>query len=113
MRELRDLSKLPNEPAYWDQLEARIAGSQRGEVAGLQGSSWWVPLANRALGLGGLAAAAGIAALLLVPPRAAGAAINPTVMFRLPDDPTMAAFLSSPEPPSLVSMIVSLPRSRP
>jgi hypothetical protein len=64
--------------------------------------------------LSGLAIAAGIAALLLVPPRARGGATHPMVLFRLPADPTMAAFLSSPTPPSLAAMMASLsPRSVP
>jgi hypothetical protein len=116
MRDLRDLSKLPADPGYWEELEARITGLQGGKVAGLQGDSrsgWWTPLANRALGLGGLAAAAGISALLLVPPRTRNAATNPAVLFRLPDDPAMVAFLTSPEPPSLGALMASLLQSTP
>ena len=67
MRKLRELSKLPEDPAYWEQLEARIV--TRTQVAGTVEAAWWVPLAARATALGGLAIAAGIAALLLIPPR--------------------------------------------
>jgi hypothetical protein len=108
MRELRELSNLPADQAYWVELEARVRG---GGAAGRRGSNtpeWWAPLATRAGALVGLAAAAGIAALLLVPPRVRGGAANPTVLFRLPEDPAMAAFLSSPAPPSLGSLL-SLP----
>jgi hypothetical protein len=77
------------------------------------GPGWWAPFARHAAVLGGLAVAAGIAALLLVPPRSRGGGTNPTVLFRLPDDPTMAAFLSSPTPPSWAAMMASLPRSEP
>ena len=116
MRELRDLSKLPNEQAYWDRLEAHIVGQWASGTVGRLGSEragWWAPFASHAAALGGLAIAAGIAALLLVPPRARGGVTNPTVLFRLPDDPAMVAFLSSPEPPSLGSLMTFLPRSNP
>jgi hypothetical protein len=122
MRDLRDLSKLPSDQAYWVELEARMreavgADGQMGRWAdgqpGSDGAGWWTPLGTRAGVLTGLAIAAGIAALLLVPPRSRGGGTNPTVLFRLPDDPTMAAFLSSPTPPSLAAMLASLPRSEP
>ena len=61
----------------------------------------WIPIA------------AGIAALLLVPPRIHDGPGNPTTLLRLPDDPGMVAFLSAPEPPSLVSLMASLLRSAP
>ena len=116
MRELRELSKLPTDRAYWDNLECQIVGQWgSGEVGQLGSNSpdWWAPLATRAGALVGLAAAAGIAALLLVPPRARGGSANPTVLFRLPDDPAMAAFLSSPAPPSLGSLLILPTRSAP
>ena len=114
MKELRDLSKLPHDQAYWDNLESQIVGKWGGGEVGKQaGNGWWAPLATRAGALVGLAAAAGIAALLLVPPRIRGGRTNPTVLFRLPDDPAMAAFLSSPTPPSLASLMATLPRSEP
>jgi hypothetical protein len=113
MRELRELSKLPAEPEYWERLEARMRGSGAAGQRGSKSPEWWAPLATRAGALVGLAVAAGIAALLLVPPRARGGATNPTVLFRLPDDPAMAAFLSSPAPPSLGSLFVLPTRSAP
>ena len=63
MSDLRDLSELPDDPAYWNGLEKRI-------VAGLgpriqAAPPWWAPLAARAWTLGGLAAAAVIVAMLL------------------------------------------------
>jgi hypothetical protein len=114
MRDLRDLSKLPAEPEYWERLEAQMREAV-GAVKAVKavGPGWWAPFARHAAVLGGLAVAAGIAALLLVPPRSRGGGTNPTVLFRLPDDPTMAAFLSSPTPPSWAAMMASLPRSEP
>ena len=119
MRELRELSKLPADPEYWERLEAQVGQTVRrpdGQTARRpdgDGASWWALLATRAGALSGLAIAAGIAALLLVPPRTRGGTSNPTILFRLPDDPAMAAFLSSPTPPSLASLMASIPRSQP
>jgi hypothetical protein len=115
MRELRGLSKLPSEQAYWDQLEARISAELEPGAPSLPvtRSGWWAPVATRAMALSGLAAAAGLAALLLVPPRTRNEAGNPAGLLRLPDDPAMIAFLSAPEPPSLGALMASLPRSTP
>jgi hypothetical protein len=111
MRKLRELSKLPTDPDYWGELEARILS---GRAAGRQGGNgWWAPVATRAGALVGLAAAAGIAALFLIPPRGSTRNSNPTVLFRLPDDPAMHVFLSSSRPPSLASLMASLPWSEP
>lgn len=113
MRELRNLSKLPANPEYWERLEARMLGGRAAGWQGGNGSGWWIPLATRAGALSGLAAAAGIAALLLVPPRTRGEAPSSVVLFRLPDDPAMNAFLSSPAPPSVGSLLVLPLRSAP
>jgi hypothetical protein len=107
MSEFRELSKLPADQTYWDRLETRIL------AVGAVRAGWWEPLANRAIGLSGLAVAAGVAALLLVPPRTQNGIANLPTMLQLPDDPAMAAFLSSPEPPSLGSLMASLLRSAP
>ena len=112
MRELRDLSKLPADPDYWVELEARVQERAVGAV-GAVGPGWWAPLASRALGLGGLAIAAGIAALLLVPPRTRVSAAPQSGLLRLPDDPAMIAFLSAPAPPPLASFIILESRSKP
>jgi hypothetical protein len=113
MTEFRDLSKLPEDPAYWDRLEARIAAELAPAVHRLAARkpSWWAPVATRAWGLGGLALAAGLAALLLLPARASEAR-SQTGLLRVPDDdPAMIAFVSAPEPPSLVSLMILLPGS--
>jgi hypothetical protein len=114
MSEFRELSKLPDDQAYWNTLEARITAELSPEVRSLPLArpDWWAPLAKRAWALGGLAAAAGLAALLLVPPRARPAAPS-TGLLRLPDNPGLIAFVSAPEPPNLASlMIPSSPSER-
>ena len=116
MTEFRDLSRLPGDQDYWDRLEARITAELGPAVHSLPAarSNWWAPVATRAWGLGGLAVAAGIAALLLVPPRTRDGANNPTGLLRLPDDdPAMIAFLSASQPPPLASLMIPPSRSKP
>ena len=107
MSEFRELSKLPKDPEYWDRLEAKITAELGPLVRALPETrpEWWAPLATRAWALGGLAAAAGLAALFLVPPRTAPAAA-PAGLLRLPDNPALVAFVSAPEPPSLAALMV-------
>ena len=113
MSEFRDLSTLPSDQAYWDRLEGQILTGDAVRAVEAVGPGWWAPLASRALALGGLAAAAGIAALLLAPPRTSENPSATPTLLRLPDDPGMAAFLSSPEPPSLGSLMTFQIRSAP
>jgi hypothetical protein len=108
MTEFRELSKLPADQEYWDRLEARITGELAPAVHALASGrpDWWAPVARRAWALGGLAVAAGIAALLLLPPRSPEDAI-PTGLLRIPDDdPALIAFVSAAEPPPLVSLMI-------
>lgn len=107
MTEFRDLSKLPTDQQYWDRLEARITGELGPAVHALASArpNWWAPVATRAWALGSLAIAAGIAALLLLPPRAAEDSV-PTGLLRMPtDDPALIAFVSAEEPPALASLM--------
>ena len=112
MSEFRELSKQPKDPEYWNRLEARITAELGPLVRALPETrpEWWAPLATRALALGGLAAAAALAALLLVPPRARPAAPT-TGLLRLPDNPALIAFVSAPEPPKLASLMIPSSRS--
>jgi hypothetical protein len=105
MSELRDFSKLPDDPAYWSDLEARIvsAVSPGADDAG----PWWRPLARGAWGLGGLAAAAALAALLLAPARPpAPTQVFTTYFGTTIDDATLARFVAAPAPPQLTSLLV-------
>ena len=109
MTEFRELSKLPTDQAYWDRLEARITGELVPAVHALPSArpSWWAPVATRAWALGSLAIAAGIAALLLMPPRTPEDTI-PTGLLRMPDDdPALIAFVSAAEPPPLAVLMIS------
>jgi hypothetical protein len=68
-------------------------------------SAWSNPLAKRAAPLAWLAAA-GLAALLLLP-RAARVRDPALPLLRLPDDPFAAVFLSPASPPDLATLLIS------
>jgi hypothetical protein len=110
MLEPESLSKLPNDPAYWAGLEARIVAAARADGAGSGLSAWHAPLARGAWALATAAAAAGIAVAfiprdaaattantvpaLLAPSIAAAATLEP--MLRLEAAPAIADLLRPP-----------------
>ena len=108
MSDLRNLSNLPGNQAYWDELEKRI-------VAGLgprapARAEWWMPLAARAGALGALAAAAAIAALILMPARDEPAVVSAAGLLLLPgSDPAFVSFVSAPRPPAVGSLLLPGP----
>ena len=109
MTDFRDLSRLPRDDGYWKALEERIVGELGPRVHEVERARprWWEPLATRAWSLGALAAAAGLAALLVLPPPAAERPVNPAGLLRLPeDDPALVALLTAPAPPQLASMVI-------
>ena len=108
MSEYPDLSRLPKDPRYWDDLESRIlAGLPAGDaVTARQEDGWLAPLAARAGVLSGLAAAAAIAALLLLPARSSDR-LATGGLFRLPDDETVTAFVAADAPPALTSLLLA------
>jgi hypothetical protein len=107
MSEYPDLSRLPEDPAYWNDLESRVlAGLHTGEaVEVIEQDGWLAPLATRALAIGGLAAAAAIAAILLLPARSP-APLAVGGLLRMPDDPIVAAFVAAEAPPALTSLLL-------
>ncbi|MGH7554704.1 MAG: hypothetical protein ACREMQ_17010 [Longimicrobiales bacterium] len=109
MTDLRDLSRLPVDQSYWDGLEARIMadlGPRVREASGAQ-SAWWAPLAASAWPLVGLAAAAGLATLIILPPRSTEPTSVAIWMLRPPaENPTLQAFVSAPSPPSLATLVI-------
>jgi hypothetical protein len=104
MSDLRDLSELPDDEAYWRSLESRILDDlSAGQRDGGGDETWFHPLAKQAAGLGWLAAA-GLAALLL---GSRGEPEGVSLPFlQWPDDPIAEAILA-PAPPSLVSLLIS------
>jgi len=109
MSENRGLSRLPDDPDYWERLEARVleTATPRLRAAAGSGRNAWTPLAERAGALTGLAVAATIVAMLLVPARPNATSPAVPALLRIPhDDPTLAAFLTSPAPPSVVALVL-------
>ena len=136
MSEYRDLSRLPDDDAYWAALESRITGElgpriregasdPGGAPVALGGArdardvrvrddaGWWAPLEQRAWRLAGLAIAAGLAAVLLLPrdpspssTDAAGTIALGPAAFLLPTDPALAAPLASARPPSIATLVL-------
>jgi hypothetical protein len=104
MTDLRGLSRLPDDPEYWSALEERVLDGLRAN-AGSARAGWWAPVAARAWGLGGLALAAGLAAVLLVPGRTTESPAIPATLLGLPDQPAVAAIIAAPQPPSIASLV--------
>jgi hypothetical protein len=106
MTDPREFSRLPADARYWDGLEARIMEEMgpRVRAGAAQRVYWWTPLAARAWGLSGLAAAAAVAFLLLTPGRSPG--IVSGLLWRMPDDPALATFLSSTAPPPVAALVI-------
>ncbi|MEO5618963.1 MAG: hypothetical protein ABIS67_14435 [Candidatus Eisenbacteria bacterium] len=105
MMDFRELSRLPSDPGYWKGLEKRIVSGLGPFLldAAEARADWWAPLATRAWSLGGLAVAAVLAALLVLPPRAPERQVFPAGLLRFPeDDPALVALLSDSEPPDLM-----------
>lgn len=101
MSEYGELSSLPEDPRYWDALEQRVLAGL-GERAAPP-LPWWAPLAARAWTLGGIAAAAAIGCVLLVPPRREPPSIVSVGLLQLRGD---AALLAQAAPPAVFSMPV-------
>jgi hypothetical protein len=106
MSDFRDLSELPDDEAYWDGLEQRIVAGLGPRVPA-RSDAWWTPLAARAWTLGGLAAAAAIAALLLMPARDEARPVTESSLLLLPNsDPAFVTFVSAPGPPTVGSLLL-------
>ena len=122
MSEYRDLSKLPDDDAYWSALESRITGELGPRIRdarvttalGSDDAGWWAPLERRALRLAGLAIAGGLAAVLLlprdpspeIPDAALAAALRGPTAFMLPTDPALAAPLATAGPPAVATLVL-------
>lgn len=116
MTDFRELSRLPEDERYWRALEERIVGELAPVVhdVATTGAAWSDGLAANALRLGALAAAAGIAALLILPARAVDREVPAAGLLRLPeDDPALVAMLTADAPPALASLLISAPKAGP
>ncbi len=109
MTELRDLSKLPVDRAYWAGLEAKVTARLESRVRALPATRtrWWVPTARGAWLSGGMAVAATMAALVLVPPRPPVEPATPTGLLHAPDDAVTLEFVTATAPPSLGWLVIA------
>lgn len=108
-------SRLPDDPAYWDELAGRIAADAAPHLARRyeRGGTWWGALARACPGLaaaasiavvaGGLALAANPAALDDSPYFEVARAIGPT-------DEVARLLLSEPAPPTVESLLPLMAR---
>lgn len=108
MTEFRDFSRLPDDPAYWAELEARVlaaAGDGIDDATEPPGPLW-TSLGRRAGTLASLAAAAAIATLLLAPPRRDVEPAPAVTMLGSPiGDPALARFVAAPAPPAISNLL--------
>ena len=113
MTEFRDLSRLPAEQRYWDDLEARITADLSPLIRDPnRRRAWWTPLARRAWLLGGLAAAAAAAAVWLLPARPSSGIESVGGMFRVPEgSPALVAFVAAPAPPAVAAVVLTPPEA--
>jgi hypothetical protein len=110
--DFRDLSRLPDDARYWEGLEARILADLRGRPDAVPAAPrWWAPLAARAWALGGVAAAAALAALLLAPGRTEAGPAAAWPLRPPAADPAFEALVASPAPPSVASFLLPASRS--
>jgi hypothetical protein len=104
MSDLRDLSKLPEDAAYWDELETRIVSGLGPRVP--EATAWWRPLASSAWGLSALAAAAAIGAILLLPARNGERAVHAGLLQLPASDPGFVKFVAAPAPPRAGTLLL-------
>lgn len=98
------------DPEYWAELESRIVEDIAARMPSrpTANAGVWAPLAARAWTLGGLAVAATLATLLLVPPRPSFAPNSLAGLLRVPeDDGLLEAFLAAPAPPAAAWLVIA------
>jgi hypothetical protein len=109
MTELRDLSRLPDDAAYWANLEARILADVGKPASAGRESEPLGPLAARAWSLSGFAAAATIAALLLLPSRSSSpGGERPGLLKASQDNQAILDFVTAPAPPGVISLVMQI-----
>lgn len=126
MTDMKTLSKLPRDDAYWAALEARIVAAAVGELSDatsrerggpqlrLERKPWHAPLTNGAWRLGAAAVAAALLFFFL-PPRAQRAEAAPAGVLAAPssDVPGLADLVTGEGPPSLAALLVPATRGTP
>jgi hypothetical protein len=108
------LSKLPDDPAYWAQLQSRVEGAVLAELASTHGAfvarQWYDPLVRRAWWLSGLAAAAAVAVMFV--PREATPAASPPMLISASSPTALSPLMSGDAPPAVAELLVSTAQTR-
>jgi hypothetical protein len=108
MLEPEKLSKLPEDPAYWAGLEARIVAAARSDRAAGELPAWHAPLARGAWALA-TAAAAAVIALTFIPRDAAAtttATVAPVLLGpSIADAPSLEAMLRMDAAPAIADLL--------
>ncbi len=100
------LSRLPQDPAYWDRLTARITADAAPRVRTWHsGEPWWSTLGRWSPLLAAAAVAAVLAAATLLPREAAAPAPMAEAFDFTPADPVARVVLSAAAPPAVPSLL--------
>ena len=113
MMEPDQLSKLPDDPAYWARLESRVEGAVLADLAAAGAPAdrdWYAPLVSRAWWLTGLAAAAAIA-VMFVPRESTPAAPLPMLVAASAEN-ELNPLMSRAAPPAVAELLVSAAQAR-
>jgi hypothetical protein len=113
-----ELSKLPDDPAYWARLQSRVEGAVLGDLVSAPvsppspqaASAWYTPLARRAWWLSGLAAAAAIAVALV--PRESAPPAPLTMLMSATAGNSLSPLMTREAPPAVAELLVSAAQSR-
>lgn len=102
-------SRLPDDPGYWRALADRILETAAPHLRRLRAgrTAWWSALESSWSVLATAAAAAVLATILLVPPRALRPAVPtaPNAYALLPADPAAAPVVLADTPPSVDALL--------
>ena len=102
-------SRLPENPAYWHDLTARITDSAEPILrAHREADAWWNPLARWSPAIGVAAAAAAIVAVATIPAAPASATPPSLSLEQLlsPDDPVVQAVVGGESAMNISTMLL-------
>lgn len=109
--DLRPAPRLPKDPAYWARLSDRIVVSAAPILEDHRTwAPWWSPVARFAPSLG-LAAAAAVVAVMLMPSSGPGAEPPAFEVALAPDHPVAAGLVLSAGPPDITTLLTLDPEA--
>jgi hypothetical protein len=113
MIEPRELSKLPDDPAYWARLESRIEGAVLADLASSaavpETREWYAPLVARAWWLTGLAAAAAV--LVMLVPRQTPSPGQFPMLITASAETALSPLMTREAPPAVAELLISAAQS--